>query len=176
MKYLKGSVVKHPKADWGKGVVLEDTSGPTIKIRFEKVGLKTLSLQHIEPILLDDQTVSEIEVFRLAQMDRIYIDETFKDIYDDIKSRFPSHIVVIQNGYYFEVLEEDAEYFSREYGWKLYERQAGVTITGFPDQVQKAWRDLRKKNTPYILVSQLDQREGGKVQRAITEIFSSQGD
>ena len=174
MKYLKGSVVKHPKADWGKGLVLEDTSGPTIKIRFKKVGLKTLSLQHIEPILLDDQKVSEVEVVRLAQMGRVYIDETFKDIYDDIKSRYPSHIVVIQNGYYFEVLENDAEYFSRKYGWKLYERQAGVTITGFPDQVQKAWRDLRETNTPYILVSQLDKLEGGKVVRTITEIFPCQ--
>jgi hypothetical protein len=49
-----------------------------------------------------------------------------------------------------------------------------VTITGFPDQVEKAWRDLRAKNTPYILVSQLDLREGGKVQRTISEIFPDQ--
>jgi hypothetical protein len=174
MKFLKGTVVKHPKVDWGKGVVLEDTSGPTIKIRFEKVGLKTLSLAHIQPIPLDEPMVAETEIARLEQMGRVYIDETFKDIYDDIKSRYPDHIVVIQNGYYFEVLEADAEYFSREYGWKLYERQAGVTITGFPDQVEKAWRDLRAKNTPYILVSQLDLREGGKVQRTISEIFPDQ--
>jgi hypothetical protein len=159
MKFLKGTVVKHPKVDWGKGVVLEDTSGPTIKIRFEKVGLKTLSLAHIQPIPLDEPMVAETEIARLEQMGRVYIDETFKDIYDDIKSRYPDHIVVIQNGYY---------------GWKLYERQAGVTITGFPDQVEKAWRDLRAKNTPYILVSQLDLREGGKVQRTISEIFPDQ--
>ena len=171
MKYKKGTVVRHPKADWGKGVVLEDTNGPTIRIRFEKAGQKTLSLQHIEPIVLNDHPVDDVEVVRLEQMGRVYIDETFKDIYDNIKSRYPDHKVIIQNGYYFEVLEEDAEFFARVYGWKLYERQTGVTITGFPDQVEKAWRDLRTAKTPFIVVSQLDQREGGKVQRTITEIF-----
>ena len=171
MKYARGSVVQHPKADWGRGVVLEDTAGPTIKIQFEKAGLKTLSLKHVALVVLADEAFSARDVERLTLPGRVYIDETFKDIYDDIKSIYPEHRVIIQNGYYFEVLEADAEYFSKIYGWRLYERQPGVTITGFPDQVEKVWRHLRTDKIPFVLVSQLDQREGGKVQRRIAEIF-----
>ena len=45
MQYKKGVLIKHPKMDWGRGVVLEDSNGTNVKISFEKVGVKTLSLR-----------------------------------------------------------------------------------------------------------------------------------
>ena len=32
-KYAKGTWVEHPTANWGKGVVLEDSDGPTAKLK-----------------------------------------------------------------------------------------------------------------------------------------------
>jgi len=171
MEYKKGNVVEHPKADWGRGIVLEDSDGSTVKIGFEKAGVKTIALQYVQPIVVDTATVSDIEVQRIAEKSRIYVDEPFVDIFQDIKSKYPEHLVIIENGCYFEVFEKDAEYFSNMYGWKIYERQIGVSMTGFPEDAKKVWNDLKNLNKPYVVVSQLPNQKRGKIQRTISEIF-----
>jgi len=171
MEYKKGNVVEHPKADWGRGIVLEDSNGATVKIGFEKVGVKELSLQYVQPNIVDTGTVSDTEVKRIAEKNRIYVDEPFVDIFQDIKSKYPEHLVIIENGCYFEVFEQDAEYFSNMYGWKIYERQIDVPMTGFPEDAKKVWVDLKNLRKPYVLVTQLPNPKRGKIQRTISEVF-----
>ena len=56
MQYKIGCVVKHPnqKLDWGIGVVLKDDDGISVQVSFASVGVKTLSLQHIQPIIIEN--------------------------------------------------------------------------------------------------------------------------
>jgi hypothetical protein len=169
--YKKGNVVKHPKADWGRGIVLEDSDGSTVKIGFEKAGVKTISLQYVQPVVVDTASVPDSEVKRIAEKSRVYIDEPFVDIIQDIKSKYPEHLVIIENGCYFEVLEQDAEYFSNMYDWKIYERQTDVPMTGFPENAKNVWIDLKNLHKPYVVVSQLPNPKRGKIQRTISEVF-----
>ena len=173
MEYKKGSIVKHPNNDlaWGHGVVMKDSDEITIQICFAKVGLKTLSLQHIKPILVDKTIEAETEALEIIAKNRIYVDEPFVDIFQDIKSKYPNHLVIIRNGCYFEVFEHDAEKLSKMYGWKIYERQIGFPMTGFPEDTQKIWKDLRALKIPFIVVSQLPKEVMGKIQRSISEVF-----
>jgi len=171
MGYKKGNIVEHPNADWGQGVVLEDSDGIIVKISFEKVGVKTISLQYVQPVVVDTDIVSDIEVRRITDANRVYVGEFFIDIFQDIKSKYPEHLVIIQNGCYFEVFEQDAEYFSEMYGWKIYERQIDVPMTGFPEDAKKVWEDLKNNNQPYVVVSQLPQKRLGKIERSISAIF-----
>ena len=64
LRYVRGTWVEHPTADWGKGVVLEDTEGPTVLISFEAVGIKTVSLQYVEPRVLSEPLATNDEVER----------------------------------------------------------------------------------------------------------------
>ncbi len=175
MGYKKGNVVEHPRAEWGRGIVLEDSDGSTVKIGFEKVGVKTIALQYVQPAIVDAAIVSDTKVKRIAEKNRIYVDEPFVDIFQDIKSKYPEHLVIIENGCYFEVLEQDAEYFSNMYGWKIYERQIDVPMTGFPEDAKKVWVDLKNLGKPYLVVSQLPNPKQDKIQRAISEIFMRLG-
>ena len=102
-------------------------------------------------------------------MEKVFLYEKFIDIHNYIKALYPDHLVFIQNGYYFEILNEDAEYCNQLYGWTIYERQANIPMTGFTDNIRKIWSDLRKFEKPYVLVSQLE--KGDNPKRGITEIF-----
>ena len=59
MGYKKGNIVEHPNADWGQGVVLEDSDGIIVKISFEKVGVKTISLQYVQPLNSSDKCITQ---------------------------------------------------------------------------------------------------------------------
>lgn len=169
-KYVKGAWVEHPTANWGKGVVLEDTDGPTVCISFEKEGVKTIDLKYVEPRILSVTLAPVAEVERVSSRSRLYINESFLDIYRDIKSKFPLHLVIIQNGYFFEILEDDADYFTSLYGWKIYMR-GDASITGFPDEAVSVWNKLRNLKKPFVVVSQLPTKKTGKIERHISEIF-----
>lgn len=171
MKYKKGNMVKHPNVDWGNGIVLKDSDGITVKISFEKVGTKTISLQYIQPIQIDAATFTYIEKKRISEKSQIYSNEPFIDIFQDIKCKYPEHLIIIENGCYFEVFEQDAEYFSYLYDWKIYERQAGIPMTGFPEAAKKVWENLKRNKKPYVVVSQLPKSNHGKIERKISEIY-----
>ncbi len=166
----KGTVIKHPSSDWGRGVVVENFGNDTIKVRFQKVGLKTLSLKYVTPVILEDEPlVTEDELERIIETERIYFNERFVDIYNDIKSKYPKHLIFIHNGCYFEILYEDAEECSKLFGYKIYERSEGVLSTGTPIESKQIWHDLRQLHRPYIIVRQLE--SGQKPHRQISEIY-----
>ena len=175
----KGTIIKHPSSDWGKGVVIENISNDIIKVSFQKVGLKTLSLKYITPIIIEDQPLAtEDELDRIVGKERIkkriYFDERFVDIFNDIKSKYPKHLVFIQNGIYFEVLFEDAEKCSKEFKWKLYEKTLNVPQTGIADfnsleLKHEIWKKLRKLQWPFVVVCQLE--TGEKPHRKISKVY-----
>ena len=99
---------------------------------------------------------------------RIFERTPFIEIYRELKISNPQFLIIIQNGCYYEVLNEDAELLNRLYGWKIYERSPGVQTTGFPINAQKIWEDLRQQNLSYLVVGQLP-RTSTVISRSITE-------
>jgi len=152
---------------WGKKLLRKDE----IDILPEFYSQKLPSKKHAQPILADSESVPNIAVKRIAEKSRVYVDEPFVDIFHDLKSRYPDHLIIIENGYYFEVFEQDAYFLSEEYGWKIIEQQIGVPKAGFPTNSRKVWDDLKQMQQPYIIVSQLPNPSGDKIQRTVGEIF-----
>ena len=170
----KGTIIKHPSLDWGKGYFIENASNDIIKVCFEKVGLKTLSLKYITPIIIEDEPLAtEDELDRIVGKERIkkriYFDERFVDIFNDIKSKYPKHLIFIHNGCYFDILFEDAEECSKLFNYKIFELSEGVPRTGVPIESKKIWDDLEQLHRPYIIVSQLE--TGEKPHRKISKIY-----
>lgn len=53
MNYIKGDRVRHPgMATWGVGLVLDNSEEGKVRIFFEEAGEKTVSLKHVEPVLV----------------------------------------------------------------------------------------------------------------------------
>jgi len=95
---------------------------------------------------------------------------TFKEIKQSIKNDRPNHLVIIQNGYFYEVIDEDTNFFVNNFSYKAFERK-GVVVAGFPIHSQKVFSDLREMKQPFVLVSQLPKGESKKVRRAISDIY-----
>ena len=173
MEYKIGCVVKHPnqKLDWGIGVVLKDDDGISVQVSFASAGVKTLSLQHIQPIIIENPSKHAAKAKEIIAKNRVYIGESFLNIYQDIKSKYPNHLIIIECGFYFEVLAQDAEMLSKKYNWKIFERQVGVSTTGFPVYARKIWGNLKDEKIPFVVVSQLPKKGQLGIQRSISEIF-----
>lgn len=144
--------------------------GAPVKPQRRQLSARLATEYHNTPDLSHRPKCEHGETQRIAEKNHIYIAEPFVNIFQDVKSKYPEHLVIIQNGCYFEVLEQDAEYFSNLYGWKIYERQVDVPMTGFPEASNKVWQDLKRDKKPYIVVSQLPNTQRGKIKRSISEI------
>lgn len=169
--FKKGDFIEHPKREWGYGLVTEDQQGNQLKVNFPSVGLKTISLEHIAVKRAEFTLEIKNNLVDSIIKNRIYIDEPFSEIYQDLKIKFSNHLIIIENGIYYEVLFKDAELMSGLYGWKVYERSHGQPITGFKDDMTYIFRDLRNKNIPYVLVSQVTHKSRDKIERNVSEIF-----
>lgn len=171
-KFAKDTFIKHPKVDWGVGRVIADSSSESVTAIFEKVGLKTLLLSHVIPLTVNYETEVGRSRFSDLLTLRIYFDETFEDIYRDIKSKAPNHLVIIENGTYYEVINSDAEKCRELYGWKVYSRAKNQPLTGFPIANKTVFYDLQDKNVSYVVVSQLSHKTKN-IERQIDRVFSS---
>lgn len=169
--FKKGDFIEHPKREWGYGLVTEDQQGNQLKVNFPSVGLKTISLEHITVKRAECTFEIKNDLVDSIIKNRIYIDEPFSEIYQDLKTKFSNHLIIIENGIYYEVLFKDAELMSGLYGWKVYERSQGKPITGFKDDMTYIFRDLRNKNISYVLVSQVTHKSKDKIERKVSEIF-----
>jgi RNA polymerase-binding transcription factor DksA len=98
------------------------------------------------------------------------VNGTFKEIIQTIKRDRPNHLVIIQNGYYYEVLNEDADFFVDRFSYNTFDWH-GTTKTGFPIHSESVFSDLREMKQPFVLVSQLPKGEGKKVRRAISDVY-----
>ena len=172
MKFLKDTLIKHPKVDWGVGRVIKDASSESVTAIFEKVGLKTILLSHVTPTIVN----YELEIGRNKFNDllklRLYFDESFEEIYNDIKSKAPNHLVIIENGNYYEVINNDAEKCRELYGWKVYSRTKNQPLTGFPIENKNVFFDLQDRKISYVLVSQVSHKTKN-IERQVDRIFSA---
>ena len=170
MNFIKGDFIKHPKMDWGIGRV-EGTDKKIITVLFEKVGHKKLSLEYVTPILVDKTSINySFDDDKINISTKVYT-KSFIDIYDDIKSVYKNHLVIIENGCYYEVLQEDAEYISDIYGYKIWEQSTDVYKTGFPIASKQIWDDLEMDAKPYIIVSQLKTQSGKNINRIVSKQY-----
>lgn len=153
----------------GKGIVVNDLINNRLEIIFEKVGKKTLDTRYVNLIILPkDELNNEYEANKLINMNRIYYLDKFKEIYDDIKSKYPNHILIIQNGCYYELLFEDAKLFNRFFGWEIFEGNGGVLKTGFGIDNKSSWNKIYSLNKPFVLIEQIS--NGVNSERQITKI------
>lgn len=95
---------------------------------------------------------------------------TFKEIKQDIKNDRPHHLVIIQNGYFYDVLGEDATFFVDRFSYNPYDLN-GVIRAGFPIHSKKVFSDLREMKQSFVLVSQLPKGGSQKVRRAISDVY-----
>lgn len=99
----------------------------------------------------------------------------FQQIYEDIKGRYPEHLVIIENGRFYDAFHEDAEYIGSVRNYEVYDQWGnGIKKIGFPVRhAESVWEDLQNSDQPFIVVGQLLGRdEEGRVQRKINEIFN----
>ena len=96
---------------------------------------------------------------------------SFTKISSDIKAKYPDHLVIIQNGCFYEVINEDVDFFEDRFSYNSFERFNNL-VTGFPIFSEKVLPELRDMKKCFVLVSQLSERKNGKVQRVISEVFS----
>ena len=95
-----------------------------------------------------------------------------KGIKDFLKSQYRCDLVLIQVGFYIEIIEEDAKYFKDEFGLKIHD--AGGTrsydVTGFPKEngLAKYQKILDERKVCYCLVEQIEGGKGNKVIREVT--------
>ena len=174
-KYFKGQLIKHPnRPEWGIGVVIKDSDENILNVSFEIVGTKVLSLEYTEPEIVGSTPISEVEFKRRVEKHRIYVDEPFIDIYHDLKSKYPSHLVIIEKGMWYRMLEEDALFFQKEFKYQIVEHAIDVIGAGFPSWfLESLTKKLRKLEIPYLIVSQLPNPNNAKWQRKVSEIFPS---
>lgn len=110
------------------------------------------------------------EFDKVESNDRDAVQGTFKEIKQTIKNDRPNHLVIIQNGFFYEALDEDAEFFVDKFSYNAFDWK-GVTKTGFPVHSEKVFSDLREMKKSFVLVSQLPKVEGEKVRRAVSDIY-----
>jgi len=118
------------------------------------------------------QQISNISEFEHPDTnDWDMVSGTFKEIIKTIKSDRHNHLVIIQNGYFYEVLDEDAAFFVDRFSYNTFDWK-GTTKTGFPIHSEKVFSDLREMKQSFVLVSQLPKKEGKKVRRAISDTYN----
>jgi hypothetical protein len=92
------------------------------------------------------------------------------NIFRELKTKYPEHMIFIQSGFFYEVFGEDARECNRLFGWKLIER-CGLDWTGVPYNAYNFKDELKSLSKPYIIVEQII--EGGILKREIVEKSSS---
>ena len=94
-----------------------------------------------------------------------------KEIKDVLKQNFKFDLVLIQVGYYIEVIEEDAKYFKENFGLKIHDGagKRPYLVTGFVKEngLQKYINLLNAKGVKFCIVEQVDSGEK-KVTRSVT--------
>ena len=178
MSYAKGDLVEHPTLDWGRGLILRDSDGRVVYAHFEKVGAKTLDLRYVALVSVGDDAVAgsnvESDKNKLSIMSQSYTGDRFVDIYTDLKSKLPDHLVLIQSGFFYEILEDDAEYCREKFDWVAYTRGGAELAVGFPINGLGVFEELRQAEKPFVVVSQVATTKTGDIERQVSEIFNGQ--
>jgi len=148
--------------DYGTGEVVEFSD--TVKSSLKVIAATFECRERCQQI----SNISESEQSKTKDWDLVR--GTFKEIIRTIKNDRPNHLVIIQNGYFYEALDEDATFFVDRFSYNTFDWR-GTTKTGFPIHSENVFSDLREMKQPFVLVSQLPKDEGQKVRRAISDVY-----
>ena len=167
-KFKKGDLVRHPKVslNWGVGTVLHDSTSVDVEIFFENGGRRTLQLSIVDLTKVHESNLQNALKFR------IYVDVPFQDIYEDLKAKLPGHVVIIENGTYFEVLNDDAVLCQRNYGWKIWSRTKNQNITGFPTTQFSQLDRLTNDGLSYVMVCQIEHGSVDAIPRRVRAVVN----
>jgi DNA mismatch repair ATPase MutS len=92
-----------------------------------------------------------------------------RQIRDILKSKFSFDLVIMQFGYYYTVIEEDADFFNKEFKFKL--SQPGnytYYVTGFPLESRQKYIDkLKSSNKQYCLLDQYQVENKNEIYRVV---------
>ena len=88
------------------------------------------------------------------------------NMFREFKSKYPTHIIFIQCGRFYEVFGEDANECHRLFGWKTI-KKCGVDWTGTPTWSPNFKDKLKSLNRAYIIVDQII--EDGYLKRQLAE-------
>ena len=94
-----------------------------------------------------------------------------KHIKDSLKQDFKLDFVLIQIGFMFEAIEEDATFLCDNFDCQLQGEGKFVSyeITGFPvSGLEKYKQDLDSMNIEYCIVEQMKDASKGSTQRVVT--------
>ena len=100
-----------------------------------------------------------------------------KHIKDTLKSLYKIDLVIIEVGYYMNIIEEDAQYFHKEFEFKIHDRggNSSYEVAGFPlddskTNMEKYKKILLERDISFCFVEQTEVTTN-KVTREVT--FSS---
>ena len=81
-------------------------------------------------------------------------------------------LVLIEIGAYFKLIEEDAEYFHKEFLFKYTETREDYFVTGFPSALIDSYKEkLINKKIKFCIVEEIFKKKGENIIRKVT--FSS---
>lgn len=97
------------------------------------------------------------------------------EIARELKADYRSHMVFVQNGYFWETYEDDAYACSEVFGWRVTGQDTGHVFTGVPANAFRFKETLTARAIPYIMVAQVAcPSPGPVVQRHVVELFDAQ--
>lgn len=91
---------------------------------------------------------------------------SLKFLWQSLKHRYPNHLILIQVGAFFEVYENDAVYFEKEFGLRKYQR-GGFSVVGFPVIALEKYILEIKDTQSYVVVSESGW-DGDRKRREVT--------
>jgi DNA mismatch repair ATPase MutS len=88
-------------------------------------------------------------------------------LFEQLKTKFPEHILFIQNGRFYELYGSDARECNNLFGWKIIEK-CGLDFTGVPHWSLKFKEKLKSLNKSFIIVESYIENE--YLKRKVVEI------
>ena len=97
-----------------------------------------------------------------------------KSIKDDLKNNHSFDLVIIQVGFYFNIIEEDAIFFQKEYQFEIHDGggSRSYEVAGFPKGAIGKWvNKLKNQNISFCVVQQQEEKISGYTVREVTDEF-----
>ncbi len=107
---------------------------------------------------------------------RLYKGDKPIEIARELKAEYGSHLVFVQNGYFWETYENDAYSCAEIFGWRIATIGSNHVFTGAPTNAFRFKEKLTEQRIPYIIVAQVEcPSTGPLVERRVVELFNPFG-
>lgn len=152
-----------PEYDLAHGLDLS-----TVRQEIERARYVPLSKIRVRGVVESDKTI--LAQARVLKKDRQNAKSLKKyapiNMFREFKSKYPTHIIFIQCGSFYEVFGEDANECHKLFGWKTF-KKCGLDSTGTPTWSSTFKDELKSLNRSYLIVDQII--ENGHLSRQLAE-------